>query len=199
MKIKLATFLLLFTFLISNQGYSTSFEEDDIEEARIHKKRKIEKRKIGKVEEVVEEVIVAPQKKAKLTSKKKVPEMIEEATVELKAGKGTKKSGGGLGGHYWNIFYNEKRAGKVFINLINEEPLGQHPSLQIFLNKASQGKHIGRVAYRQACELSQYDVIYAYMSKKNLPSIKAARAAGFVQILAETTKQVIMQWTRKKK
>jgi hypothetical protein len=190
MKVKLIIFLLLLSCIFLNQGHSTNFEEDDLEEIGVRKKRKIGK---------VEEVIVEPQKKVKLTSKKKVPEMIEEATVELKAGKGTKKSGGGLGGHYWNIFYNEKRAGKVFINLINEEPLGQHPSLQIFLNKASQGKHIGRVAYRQACELSQYDVIYAYMSKKNLPSIKAARAAGFVQILAETTKQVIMQWTRKKK
>ena len=100
-----------------------SFEEDDIEEARVHKKRKIEKRKIGKVEEVVEEVIVAPQKKAKVASiaskKKTVSGIVEEVTIELKAGKGTKKSGGGLGGHYWNIFHNEKRAGKVFINLIN--------------------------------------------------------------------------------
>ena len=194
MKTKFRIFPLLFGFLILHQGYSSNFKEDEVEGIEIRKKRKIEE---------IKKVNVLLQEKAEITFlssiKKPVPEMVEEPSIELKAGKGTKKSGGSTGGHYWNIFYNEKRAGKVFINLINEVPLGQHPSLQVFLNKAFQGKHIGRFAYKQACELSRYDNIYAYMSKKNLSSIKAAQAAGFMQILADTTRQVIMQWTRKKK
>jgi hypothetical protein len=131
--------------------------------------------------------------------KKKMKSVVSEEDVILKPGKGTKESGGGTGGHYWNIFANDKRAGKVFINLIDEELLGKHPSLQIFLNKNSQGKHIGRYAYSQACLLSQYDTIYAHMSKKNISSIKSAIAAGFIEVFADITKQVIMQWTRKKK
>lgn len=124
---------------------------------------------------------------------------ISKEDVELVSGKGSKKSGGGPGGHYWNIFANGTRAGRVFINWINEEPLGEHASIQIYLNKASQGKHIGRYAYGMACEFSRYDTVYAYMSKKNMASFRSAKAAGFVQILAKATAQVIMQWTRKKK
>ena len=131
-------------------------------------------------------------------AKNKVVSSVKEEDVTLIPGKGTKASGGGRGGHYWNVFCQDKRAGKAFINFINEKPLGEHPSLQIFLNKDSQGKHIGRYAYMQACKLSQYDKVFAYMSKKNIPSIRAATAAGFAQILANKTRQVIMQWIRKK-
>lgn len=124
---------------------------------------------------------------------------INKEDVELISGKGSKKSGGGVGGHYWNVFAKGVRAGKIFINWINQEPLGEHASIQIFLNKPSQGKHIGRHAYEMACHSSRYDEVYAYMSKKNLASIRSAKAAGFVQILADTTAQVLMKWTRKKK
>lgn len=88
-------------------------------------------------------------------------------------------------------------AGKVFINYIEDEDIGNHASIQIFLNKASQGKHVGRHAYSMACELSQYDEVYAHMAKKNIASRKAAKAAGF-EVYSDVG-QLIMKWTRKKK
>lgn len=119
--------------------------------------------------------------------------------ISLIKGKGSKDSGGGKGGFYWAIAYDEKRVGKVFINLVETESLGKHPSIQIYLNKASQGKHIGRWAYQKACLASTYDIIYAHISKKNKASYKAALAAGFVSIELPQITQLVMQWERPKK
>lgn len=116
----------------------------------------------------------------------------EEDEIILQKGKGTKKSGGSEGGHYWNIFWKEKRAGKIYINLSSEGI----PLIQIFLNKKSQGKGIGRIAYRLACEESSYDTIYAHMRKNNIASRKAAQYAGFAPY--DTTPQMVMKWVRKK-
>lgn len=122
-----------------------------------------------------------------------------EEEIELREGRGGRDTGGSEGGHHWGVFWNDKRAGKVYINLIESELLGQHPSLQIYLNKKSQGKGIGRIAYRMACEMSRYDTIYAYMAKKNIASRRATLAAGFVRIMADAVPQILMQWDRKKK
>jgi hypothetical protein len=119
----------------------------------------------------------------------------DPADIVLKQGKGTKDHGGGEGGFYWRILYQQKPAGRAFINLIDEEPIGEHPSLQIFLNKKSQGKHIGRHVYRKACELSSYDKVYAHMSKSNIASRKAAEVAGFE--VFSTVKQLVLRWVRK--
>lgn len=186
---------------------SKKFKHTSQRKSPIEKKTIVEKRKLPNKEQDSKK---KPLKKVKREDP--IPEeetyeqtsvstsfSIPEDNIELVSGKGSKKSGGGPGGHYWNIFARGTRAGRIFINWINEEPLGEHASIQIYLNKASQGKHIGRHAYKIACEKSQYDTVYAYMSKKNLTSIRSARAAGFVQILAGTTAQVLMQWTRKKK
>lgn len=99
--------------------------------------------------------------------------------------------------HYWRIRVAGKSAGKVFINEINEPPFGLHASIQIFLNKAHQGKGIGPIAYRRACELSSYDVIYAHMRKSNSASRKAALAAGFVEDVTPGQRQLTMRWNRK--
>ncbi len=117
--------------------------------------------------------------------------------VELERGKGSKKTGGGPGGFFWKIMYKEKSAGKVFINWIDIEPVGKHASIQIFLNKGSQGKHIGRIGYERACDLSEYGEVYAYMSKKNLASYKAAIAAGFKERKIAGISQRLMRWVRK--
>lgn len=115
--------------------------------------------------------------------------------------KGTLLRGGGKGGEAWRVDVDGKRAGVVFINFINvlnEPPLGDHPSLQIHLNAKSQGRGIGRIALQQACQASRYDVIYAYMSKANLPSRRAAAAAGFVNDTPQGYRQVRMVWRRQK-
>lgn len=187
---------LSLTLITPSQGMCMD-SEDEIKE----EKPAVSKRKLSSKEEpqLTKRKKQATSKKPSVSVEEQMSARVTETDVVLSPGKGTKLSGGGRGGHYWNIFCNDTRAGKIFINLINEEPLGEHPSIQIYLNKASQGKHIGRYAYAKACELSRYDKVFAYMSKKNIPSIRSAMAAGFVQILADTTRQVIMQWDRKKK
>lgn len=121
----------------------------------------------------------------------------QECEVDLERGKGSKKTGGSAGGFFWKIMYNEKSAGKIFINWIDITPVGKHASIQIFLNKGSQGKHIGRIAYERACTLSDYDEVYAYMSKKNISSYKAAIAAGFKEQNIPGIYQRLMRWVRK--
>lgn len=125
-------------------------------------------------------------------------EPVAEKDVQLVAGKGTDKHGGGEGGQYWHIYVNEQRAGYIFINIISNEFLGEHPSIQIFLNQASRGKQIGRVAYRLACEKSNYDLIYAHMRKSNIASIRAAEEAGFVVVEKKGMPQYSMKWLRSK-
>ncbi len=106
---------------------------------------------------------------------------VTEADVYLAPVKGTADRGGGPGGEAWRIDVNGKRAGVIFINQIDEPPVGRHASIQIYLNKPSQGRHIGRVAYRKAAEVSEYAVIYAHMRKSNTASRRAAEEAGFVE------------------
>ena len=138
-----------------------------------------------------------PLKKSRI-SKAPVAKIFQREDVSLKEGKGTKQSGGGKGGHYWHIFAGEQKAGKVFINLTGSESTSPQASLQIFLSKAFQGKHIGRYAYQIACETSAYDTIYAHIRKGNAASIKAAAAAGFQEV-KDASKQMLMRWVRAKK
>lgn len=116
--------------------------------------------------------------------------------VQLIRTKGTKDRGGGLGGEAWRIDVDGKRAGVVFINVIDEPPIGKHASIQIYLNAASQGRKIGRAGYRKACEASAYPTIYAHMRHANIASIRAAEEAGFVDATPEGHIQVIMVWQR---
>lgn len=118
--------------------------------------------------------------------------------IILKKGKGSPGRGGGPRGFYWNIAAWGQSAGKVFINWIDEPPIGPHASLQIFLNKKSRGKHIGRIVYAQACTLSSFDEVYAHIAKSNLASIKSALAAGFTKVTHSQIRQSLLKWTRPK-
>ena len=122
---------------------------------------------------------------------------IDPGLVRLVPSRGTTKGGGGPGGEAWVIKASGERAGTVFINLIEEPPIGKHASLQIFLNRESQGRQIGRLAYRRACEASQYDVIYAHMRKSNIASRRAAEEAGFADVTPAGHSQLIMKHVRK--
>ena len=122
-------------------------------------------------------------------------EPVDPAEVKLVQGKGTPEHGGGPGGHYWHVQVGGRRAGYVFINRIDEEPYGEHASVQIFLNEDEQGKQIGRVAYRLACEQSRYDTVYAHMRKSNTASKRAAQEAGF-KALKDGQTQLNMVWHR---
>ena len=111
--------------------------------------------------------------------------------------KGTPKRGGGPGGEAWAIEADGERAGTVFINLIEEPPIGKHASLQIFLNRESQGRQIGRLAYRAACDASVYNVVYAHMRKSNIASRRAAEEAGFADVTPAGHSQLIMKHVRR--
>lgn len=119
---------------------------------------------------------------------------VNSQDVHLEQGKGSKGRGGDPGGFYWHIYVAEKRAGYVFINIIDEPPLSEHASLQISLNKTEQGKHIGRIAYRLACEQSEYDTVYAHMRKSNIASRRAAEEAGFQMVQDKDVSQLVMVW-----
>lgn len=115
--------------------------------------------------------------------------------VQLKIGAGSKSRGCATGGKYWHIQRGKKRAGCVFINLINKPPFGKHPAIQVFVNKTEQGKGIGRQAFKLATEASGYPIVYAYTAKKNIASLKAATAAGFEKILDKP--HLVLRWVRK--
>ncbi|MBN22702.1 MAG: N-acetyltransferase [Bdellovibrionaceae bacterium] len=120
---------------------------------------------------------------------------VPEEEVVLVAGKGTPGKGGGPGGQYWSVFFGGFRAGSVYINRISDDTLGEHYSLQIFLNKPMQRKGIGTIAYRKACLASGLNRIYLHMSKSNTASFKAALKAGFVEVTDIKTRQRLMVWT----
>ena len=123
-------------------------------------------------------------------------EPVASEDVHLVVGKGSSKHGGGADGYYWHIYVSNRRVGNIFINLISDGFFGQHPSIQIFLNQAEQGKQIGRIAYRLACEQSGYDTVYAHMRKSNTASIRAAEEAGFVVVENKDMSQRTMVWRR---
>lgn len=123
-------------------------------------------------------------------------EPVQADQVVLVRGRGTLGRGGGPLGEYWRIEAAGKRAGVVFINVVDEKPIGQHASIQIYLNNQSQGRQIGRVAYRKACEQSSHPVIYAHMRKSNVASRRAAEMAGFVVHETPGQPQLTMVWRR---
>jgi len=109
---------------------------------------------------------------------------------------GTPGKGRGVGGEKWRIDVAGVRAGEVYINVIDEPPLGLHASLQIYLNIKSQGRGIGRVGYAKACQISQHVTIYAHMRRSNTASRHAAQAAGFVDATPPGFTQLILRWQR---
>lgn len=133
--------------------------------------------------------------KPRSTPARRPREPVSPDAVKLVPTKGTPGRGGDKGGQAWRIEVDGKRAGVVFINWIDEPPVGSHASIQIYLNLASQGRHIGRIAYAAACKASGYDEIYAHMRKSNVASRRAAEEAGF-QEDARGVPQLLMVWRR---
>jgi RimJ/RimL family protein N-acetyltransferase len=124
---------------------------------------------------------------------------VASADVRLEQVKGTPGKGGGAGGEAWEIHAGNEKVGDIYINLIDEAPVGKHASIQIYLNRTAQGRGIGRVAYRLASEASRNDVIFAHMRKINVASRRAAEEAGYVDAALPGTNQLIMKWTRKRR
>lgn len=118
---------------------------------------------------------------------------VGENQVRLVRGRGS--PGRGARGNYWHVVLDDKRAGNVFINTVEDEDLGKHASIQIHLNEGSRGRGVGSIAYRLACEASGYEIVYAHMRKSNTASRRAARNAGFDEISGDF-RQLTMRWRR---
>jgi RimJ/RimL family protein N-acetyltransferase len=116
--------------------------------------------------------------------------------IRLVKGNGSPDRGGDKGGFYWHIYTGEQRAGYVFINIIDDDIIGEHPSIQIHINKNKRDKGIGRVAYKLACENSNYEEIFAHMRKSNKASRKAAEYAGFKKVSNDDISQLVMVWKK---
>ncbi len=123
-------------------------------------------------------------------------EPVEQSDVRLKAGKGSAGRGGGSAENYWHIYLDETRVGYVYINIVNEQPLGEHASIQIHINQNHRARGIGSVAYRLACEESKHSAIYAKMRKANVGSQKAAERAGFQAVENTEYPQTALCWHR---
>lgn len=121
---------------------------------------------------------------------------VDPDEVRLVRGTGSTGRGGGTGGGFWHIYVGDTRAGSIYINVIDEPPLGPHASIQIRVNQSWQGRGVGRIAYRLASEASDHDIVYAHMRKSNLASRAAATHAGYTPIHDETVRQLIMIWKR---
>lgn len=118
---------------------------------------------------------------------------VRREDIQLVRTRGTPGRGGDPGGESWRIEVSGKKVGSAFINLIDEPPIGPHASIQIYLNRTNQGRKIGRVAYRLACELSEHEIIYAHMRKSNIASRRAAQAAGFSDVTPSGYTQLVMR------
>jgi len=134
-----------------------------------------------------------PTPKPKVVIPRKGSPKIEADRIELASKPGPKNKGDGLGGEYWDVLVDGARAGEVFVNVIDEPPLGLHASMQIFLNQADQGKGVGRIAYRKAADASRHDTLYLHMRKSNLASKLAAEAAGFHDPAIPGVSQLILK------
>jgi hypothetical protein len=121
---------------------------------------------------------------------------VTDPEVTLLQVSNTPTKGSGVGGEKWRIEVGGIRAGEVYINVIDEPPLGYHASIQIYLNIKSQGRGIGRIAYLKACLCSRHDTIYAHMRKSNIASRRAAEAAGFIDATPHGYNQLIMMRER---
>lgn len=137
-----------------------------------------------------------PTPKPKVAKPRKGGPKIDPSKVGLVQRPGPKDKGDGAGGEYWDVIVDGVRAGEVFVNVIDEPPLGKHASMQIFLNGPDQGKGVGRAAYLKAAQASAHDPLYLHMRKSNHASRLAAEAAGFTDAALPGVAQLILKRTK---
>lgn len=137
-----------------------------------------------------------PTPKPKVAKPPKGGPKIDPSKVQLVPRPGPKDKGDGAGGEYWDVMVEGIRAGEVFVNVIDEPPLGKHASMQIFLNGPYQGKGVGRAAYLKAAEASLHEPLYLHMRKSNHASRLAAVAAGFRDAALPGIVQLILKRTK---
>mgnify|MGYP000867393597 CR=1 FL=1 len=137
-----------------------------------------------------------PTKKPRVVKPPKGGPKMAEERVAIVARTGHREKGDGPDGEYWDVEVDGRRAGEVFVNVIDEPPLGRHASMQIFLNQPDQGKGIGRIAYRLAAEASRHGTLHLHMRKSNEASRLAAEAAGFRDVTPPESRQLVLRRVR---
>jgi len=116
--------------------------------------------------------------------------------IALKSAASIKKIDGQKALNFWHIFYNRKRAGKVYIVETNSDGSASTPFITVMLNKPMQGKGIGSVAFAMACTLSRLPAVYAMVRKSNIASQKSLEKAGFVPYSKNKAGQDILRWSK---
>lgn len=123
------------------------------------------------------------------------PRVIESA-VTLVEGKGTPRKGKGELVHYWHIYHDAERVGRVSISWIQQSGAAPYASIDLAIAAASRGRGIGTIAYRKACAQSIYDEVFASIRKSNIASQIAAERAGFRPVEAGADRELRLVWSR---
>lgn len=120
---------------------------------------------------------------------------VDPAEVQLIAGRVIILKGGGKR-LYWHVFHAGKHAGHVSIDYHGTFGNPQDASIDVQLNKRSQGRGIGTLAFRRACELSGLPEVLASIRKGNHASRIAAERAGFFPLDEQPSGELLMVWRR---
>ncbi|MEO5646241.1 MAG: hypothetical protein ABIO57_04055 [Candidatus Paceibacterota bacterium] len=113
-------------------------------------------------------------------------------TLRFVEGKSSKKDAV----KYWHIYEGTNRAGYVYVSKSKDELIGEHLSINIFINKNWQRKGIGTIAYIEVPKLVAAKKLYAHMAISNAGSFRAALKAGYKEIISEDFKQRVMVWKK---
>ncbi|MEZ4850667.1 MAG: GNAT family N-acetyltransferase [Bacteroidia bacterium] len=126
----------------------------------------------------------------------KSKEKVLEKDITLLPGKGSKNSVKGPGSFYWHIFHKNQRVGRVYINKATKDSEEAYGVITIEINQKDRSRGIGSIAYKKACELSEYSEVLAEMRKTNKASRIAAERAGFQIKKDQKGGQLKMIWKK---
>ena len=96
----------------------------------------------------------------------------------------------------WRITLNEKICGHVKFHPKSDEVFKEHVTVDFKVSKKQQGKHIGRIALKQAIIASVHTVFVAHLKKSNIASNKALTAVGFTEHKYPEGNQQCMAYTK---
>lgn len=136
------------------------------------------------------------EKAAKKTFVPSTEPRAKDEDITLVEGKSTKLSNSDYS-HYWHIFFQDQRAGRVYITSVISDDKATQGAITVEINKQLRGLGIGTIVFRRAAELSQYDEVVADIRKSNMASRIAAERAGFKEIDNRKGTGLKMIWHRK--
>jgi RimJ/RimL family protein N-acetyltransferase len=121
---------------------------------------------------------------------------VSENEVILVEGKSSRKSHEGSTAYHWHIYLGNERVGRAIIHWVDLDSFAPHASITVELYIKNRGRGIGTIVFRRACELSQYNEVYASIRKSNIASRIAAERAGFKPVENWEGRELFMVWRR---